>query len=66
MVKLSVIMEIVELDDLVAVGNGDGPALVEGLAAPPSGPALSADVVPHETVVPDHEDPPPVLLHKRN
>lgn len=58
-------MHIVELDDLVAVGDGDCSALVERLATPPPGPATPADVVLHEPVGSYHEDTATVHLNER-
>lgn len=56
------IMLVIKLHDIVSIGDGYGPAFVEGLAAPPSRSSSSADVMSHEAVVSDHQDVPPVQL----
>lgn len=55
-------MLIIKLHDIVSIGDGYGPALVEGLAAPPSRPPSSADVMPHEPVVAYHQNVSAVQL----
>lgn len=49
-------MAVVQLQDLVSVRDGNGSALVEGLAASPASPAAAALVMPHVPVPANHED----------
>lgn len=62
---LSMVVEVIEFDDLVTMCDGDGATLIERLAASPTGAALAADVVLHETVVANHEDSSSALFHER-
>lgn len=55
-------MDVLDLDDVVAGGDDDGEALVESLAAPPTGVSTPASVVSHEAMLVDHENWTPVHL----
>lgn len=57
-------MMIIKFHDIVSVCDGYGPALIEGPAAPPARPTSPADIVPHEPVVPYHQNIPPVHLRE--
>lgn len=59
-------MLIVELDDVQPIRNGDGAALRKRLAATPARATGAAIVVLHESLVANHQHPPPFPLFERH
>lgn len=58
------VMLIIKFYNIAAISDGYGPALVERLAAPPSGPSSPTDVVSHESVGTYHQHISSILLRE--
>lgn len=56
------VVDVLKLDDAVSAGDDDGKALVECLAAAPSGVTAATRIMPHETELVHHENWPTTYL----